>query len=191
MADSDNLWADYRETLASFRQLADIRFKLLAVLPPVSTAAVGLISFDLAAFRQAPAPRLVVALLGLAVTLGLVFYDVRNSQLYAGLATRAKALESRLGLPLDGQFLRRPARSLHFLGFIKIWHDRGLALIYGSVLGGWLFPLLCGLLWLIDADRWLPRSVPSVGGALAVMGACLMIWELHRLDRSSSEADAV
>jgi hypothetical protein len=188
MPESDSVWADYRETLASFRQLADIRFKLLALLPPISGVAIGLISFDLTAFREAPGPRLIVGLLGLVVTLGLTFYDVRNSQLYAGLASRARALESRLNLQ-EGQFSSRPKRTLKFLGWITIWHDRGLALVYGSVLGGWMFPVVCGLLWLLGVDRWVPGKVPTIGGSLALLGGLLMIWELHRLDRMSGETD--
>lgn len=93
----------------SFRQLTDVRFKLLALVPSISGTAIALISKDLDVFREAPLPRAVVAILGFIVTLGIVFYDQRNSQIYNALVRRGKALERDLGI--DGPFSQRPGRS--------------------------------------------------------------------------------
>jgi hypothetical protein len=47
---------------------------------------------------------------------------------------RARELEKILPLPLGGQFQHMPPKDLKFLGWMKVWSDRGLALIYGTVL---------------------------------------------------------
>lgn len=76
---------------------------------------------------------------------------------------------------------------MKFLHLFDIWHDRGLALIYGSVLGAWLFPIACGILWLIPNRSFLGTvSVPSLAALLVVVGGFLLILELHRLDRDAS-----
>ena len=176
----------YGQLCDSFRQLTDVRFKLLALVPSISGTAIALISKDLDVFREAPLPRTVVAILGFIVTLGIVFYDQRNSQLYNALVRRGRTLERDLGI--DGAFSQRPGRSLKFLHLFDIWHDRGLALIYGSVLGAWLFPIACGILWLIPNRAFLGTvPVPSLAALLAVVGGFLLILELHRLDRDASQ----
>ena len=38
-----------------------------------------------------------------------------------------------------GRFLSRPQRNLKLFGMIRVWSDRGLALVYGAALGGWAF----------------------------------------------------
>lgn len=77
---------------------------------------------------------------------------------------------------------------MKFVHVFDIWHDRGLALIYGSVLGAWLFPIACGILWLIPNRAFLGSvSVPSLAALLAVVGGILLILELHRLDRLASQ----
>lgn len=181
-------WKDYETTLAGFRHLADIRFHLLAALPAVSGFAIGVTTFNIEAFKAEPGPRLMVGLLGFAITLGLTFYDQRNTQLYNALAGRAKRLEAALGLFEGGQFTSRPGRTRQFGGVIDIWHDRALALIYGSVLGAWLFPVLCGVLWIFNAGPWLRArgvAVPALAGVLAAIGAVFFVLELHRLDRGT------
>jgi len=192
MADAQLTWQDYQETLAGFRDLADTRFKLLTLLPSVSGIAIGLITFDLEQFKTAPGPRLMVGLLGLAVTLGLTLYSQRNSQVYNALVARGRALEAQLGLLRGGQLSHRPPRSLLLFGVFQIWHDRALALIYGSVLGAWLFPVVCGALWMVGASRWgLPVTVPTLAGGLALLGAVGFILELHRLDRAAARVPKV
>lgn len=188
MDEHEALWRDYEQTLASFRQLADIRFKLLALLPSISGLAIGVISLNLEAFKSAPLPRMLIGVLGFVVTLGVVFYDQRNSQLYYALMHRAQKLEQSLKTKVWGQFCNRPDPSLRFLRLFSIWHGRGLALIYGSVLGSWLFPVACGALWLARAAEWgwPPGAVPGLSAIIAAVVAAGVIVELQRLNREAS-----
>lgn len=175
----------YNQLCNSFRQLTDVRFKLLALVPSISGAAIALISTDLVEFKQTPLPRCLVAVLGFIVTLGIVFYDQRNSQIYNAIVRSGRKLEDSLGV--QGAFSQRPPRALRFLGLFSIWHDRGLALIYGSVLGGWVFPITCGVLWMIP-DLELPLGVPLLAAIIALVVGVGSVYELHRLDRQASSS---
>jgi len=183
-------WKDYDSIVASFRQLADIRFKLLALLPSISGLAVGIISFDLEAFKAAPLPRFLIGILGFALTLGLVFYDKRNSEVYSRLAERAKELEEEIGA---SQFTKGRDRKLRFFGIFGINHSSGLSLIYGAVLGSWLFPIFCGIFWGANMGQLsfgvptpsailkLSLNVPMQSAILAAIGAMIVFCELQRL----------
>ena len=172
----------YEQLCNSYRQLTEVRFKLLAFVPSISGTAIALMSKDLNAFEQAPIPRLIVALLGFFITLGIIFYDQRNSQLYNALVRRGRKIEEKLAI--SSVFSQRQPRSLKFFGLFTIWHDRGLAIIYGSVLGGWIFPMACGLLWLWKALKN-TNLVPGIAAILALTGGIAFILELHRLDRKA------
>ena len=82
---------DYEQTTKYFHALADVRFKLLGLLPVVTGTAFGLLI-------QSERPELVVTLgvFGLAVTFGILCYDQRNSQIYNAMQLRAKSLEALL-----------------------------------------------------------------------------------------------
>lgn len=179
----------YEQICNTFRQLTDVRFKLLAFVPSVSGTAIALISVNLVEFEKSPLPRIIVALLGLFVTLGIIIYDQRNSQIYNSLISTGKELEKTRNI--KGPFSLRPGRSLKFFNIFLIWHDRGLAFIYGSVLGAWLFPIICGLLWLLPKPLFLQSinfpSVPIIAGWLATAGGIGFIFELHRLDRVADQ----
>jgi hypothetical protein len=142
-AGSAELRLDYEQTLATYRQLAEIRFKLLAFVPALSGVAVALLAReDLALDRWAT---VAVAMLGFLVTLGIVLYDQRNTQFYNGAITRAQELERCLGFPKFGGDLnpglfgsRKDHRTRRLLG-LPIGHDLGLALVYSPVLAAWVF----------------------------------------------------
>jgi hypothetical protein len=91
------LIAEYTEVNQNFRMLADIQFKLLAIIPTLGGVAIFLLSR-----MQQSEPKLGYSLLflisglGLLTTLGVVFYDQRNSELYNALDGRAKELEKDL-----------------------------------------------------------------------------------------------
>ena len=141
---------EYEQVNDNIRALADIRFKLLALIPPLGGVAIFLLS-QAALTRQTnpptptPEPRdyalvLLLSLMGFIATLGVTIYDQRNSQLYNALIGRAKTLEKRLGM-VGGQFSTRPRRARRLFGLVLMWHDLALTLIYGVVLGAWFFPL--------------------------------------------------
>lgn len=72
----EKLKLDYEQTTAYYHHLADSRFKLLALVPIVTGAAIGLLSQG-----ADPATVLVIGILGFVVTLGLFFYNQRNTQI--------------------------------------------------------------------------------------------------------------
>jgi hypothetical protein len=134
-----NLRLDYQTTVQQFTTLADIRFKLLAFVPAVTGAAFGLL-------KDSPnnAATAAIGIFGFLVTLGIVFYEIRNTQFYNCAVHRAKALEACLKLTLctagreeGGFFCERPRDRLYLFCLIEIWHDRGFAIVYGSTLAAW------------------------------------------------------
>ena len=87
----DLLLALYKEACQNWRTLLDIRFKLLALVPTISFLLIaGLLSARDFASAVPPQLRLALALLGMVVTLGLFIYELRNSELYSDLGSRAK-----------------------------------------------------------------------------------------------------
>ncbi|MCP4584165.1 MAG: hypothetical protein GY839_21340 [candidate division Zixibacteria bacterium] len=155
--DYDKLKFDYDQTSKYIHILADIRFKLLALVPIVTGATVSLLGMS-----HNPQIVIPISILGILVTAGIIFYDQRNTQIYDALQVRVRSLEVLLKLPpicnliseqktrqklkFGGPFLDRPKRSRKLLGMILMWHDRGLALIYSTVIGAWCYLLTRGIL---------------------------------------------
>src|SRR5215210_5079420 len=125
MPRDERLRLEYDRAVGLFRDLTDIRFKLLALVPTLSGAAVGLLRAG-----QRPVALLAVGVLGLAATLGVLVYELRNSEIRLLAARRLNALE-------DGLFERkrlvtdRPKGSPKLFGFLSLEHSAGLALVYG------------------------------------------------------------
>ena len=172
----------YEQVCNGYRELIDVRFKLLALVPSISGVAIALISKDLSDFQSYPVPRLIVAILGFIVTIGIVFYDQRNSQLYNALIRRGRKLEEELSI--NGIFSNRQPRTLKLFGLITIWHDRGLALIYGSVLGAWIFPIAGGIQWLWKTEANV-NTAPEIAAIISCIASIVFIIELHRLDKKA------
>jgi hypothetical protein len=175
---------DYGQTAELVRTLTDIRFKLLAFVPTIAGATVGLVS------NTASAAQLVgVGLLGFTATVGVLMYELRNSQLYDAAVHRAKVLEDRLHFAsvrseegTGGPFTERPARSVKLLGSITAWHDRALALVYGAALAGWAYLIGWGFLGAVDvpfAREW--------GAGLGLLVGALVVVDVHRVDRSANK----
>jgi hypothetical protein len=174
--EQERLRLDYSETTGLLRDLADIRFKLVALLPTVSGAAVALLSR-----HPGPGQLLGVGILGLCATTGVVVYELRNSEVYDYALGRAQELEGALGIRSafdrdrpGGLFSERPDRERRLLG-IRVVHDRGLALVYAAAVGGWSYLLAWGALHALG----LSHSQRS-GGAIAVLAALLLLVELSR-----------
>ena len=90
---------EYTQINNNFRFLAEVRFKLLALVPILGGAAVFVLARVGLEAGKAPAsshPELLVVLLvslfGFLATLGLTLYDQRNSELYNALIHRVKWL---------------------------------------------------------------------------------------------------
>jgi hypothetical protein len=148
----DVLLAEYAQVAETQRNLVDVRFRLLAFVPTVTGVALAVLK-DLA-----PA-RLAVAALGLLVTFGVVMYEIRNSQLHDAAAHTVSEVAARLGLPRYA----RPPRARLF-GFIPIWHDAALGVVYGASAAAW-----AGLL-AYSANAWMRERWWVVVAIAAVTG---------------------
>ena len=179
---------EYGEINTNFRHLAEIRFKLLALVPLLGGAAVFALSvagFSAAGAtpsRHTEALWLVaaVAILGFLASLGIVAYDQRNSEIYNGLLHPAKFLEESLRSPISpgslrpnaasgGQFQERPEPARTLVS-VRLRHDTGLALIYGPILGAWFFPALFAALRIgyqsVELSVAVAAAVSTFAGAL-------------------------
>ncbi|OUM00776.1 hypothetical protein [Variovorax sp. JS1663] len=128
------LLKEYGDVANNFRGLADVRFKLLNLLPIAAAAT--------AAFKGDKPDGLTffISLFGLAVTIGLLVYNARNDQLYDELVGRAAAIERAVSLP-DGAYANRPRPwlDIHALGHTwNVDHRSAVALIYSATICLWL-----------------------------------------------------
>jgi hypothetical protein len=177
----DRLRLDYEQTTQLMRTLTDIRFKLLAFVPTVAGATVGLVG------RGRPAASLLaVGLLGLFATLGILLYELRNSQIFDAVVDRAEVLEQKLGLtPLLGRegapgglFTNRPRRPATLFGIVAARHQSGLGLVYGAALAGWSYLTAWGALRAVHVG-----GANTVGGVIGLLVGVLVAVEVERLGR--------
>jgi hypothetical protein len=182
-SDFDRIKVDYEQTLATYRMLADIRFKLLAFVPTISGAAITFLSSKTA--QAEPQTTLVISMLGFLVTLGIAFYDQRNSEIHDQIVSRAGFLERVLQFPVfdgrEGHMRQRPKRSRYLFNIYEIWHDRALAMIYGTVLGAWLFPFCYALFSVVG---WSKQAAAWDAVVFAGLATIAFIAEFHRLEDS-------
>ena len=128
----------YSETNSNYRNLADIRFKLLGFVPAVSVIAWAELLSKLPV-EEFPIVviGLTLSLLGMRITYGVRIYDMRNDQLYDDLVRRGRKIEEEMGVH-TGIFKGRLDATRKDRVFKKIIkHGRGLSLIYSSVFIGW------------------------------------------------------
>jgi hypothetical protein len=137
----------YPELCQSWRQLVQVRFSLLGLVPTASLVIVGTV---LARSRPGEGlgwpMQMAIAVLGLCITAGLYTYELRNSELHDDLISRGRRIESELGIE-TGQFRGRLTPSRKLLGLIKVEHDTAIKLIYCSAVGAWLLILGRAVFW--------------------------------------------
>ena len=150
-----DLRLDYEKTIEMFKLLADIRFKLLAFVPTIVGAAIALIG------DNKPAGVMIgVGALGLCGTIGVLLYELRNSELYNQAIHRAKYLEGLQKFPTSvawvvneshiwpengGVFSERRRGGYDFLGSITVQHDIGLGFVYSAAVAGWVYLIARGM----------------------------------------------
>jgi hypothetical protein len=162
----DALRLDYDQTIKFVHAFTDLRTKMLAFVPTITGAAVGLLA------EPRPAAQLIgVALLGLTATLGIFVYELRNAQLYDAMIQRAKELERLLELPTvqgvqgaGGVLAMRPRR----------WfaHGRGWTLVYSAAIAGWSYLAAWGILrwFLVDSAQTIAAVTGIAVGFLVAAG---------------------
>jgi len=174
----DRLRLDYDRTTDLVQSLLDTRFKLLALVPTIAGAAVGLIS------APRPAVELLgVGVLGLVATVGVLLYELHNSEILEAMLRHAQVLERVLGLETGPKvhgpegLLNARARS-RFLGVVTAGPDRALALVYGAALGGWSYLVAWGVLVACGVPN--PQETGAVIGAVA---GVIVLWDVDRMGR--------
>ena len=187
MTPEDTIRLDYERTSDLLRLLTDVRFRLLAFVPTISGAGIALLSRG-----GSSGERIAVGAIGLLATLGIVAYEVRNTQVYDYAVHRAQVLEERLGIAsvleggaVAGLYGERPGRTVRLFGLAVVGHDRGLALVYGSAVGGWSYIFAWGVLHALGAG-----SPQRIGGAIGLIAGIAALLELLRVDTRPNEAGA-
>jgi len=186
MTEDDKSKLDYERTTQYFFHLADVRFKLLALLPIVSGTALAIVPAHLE-----PAETLALGMLGLVVSTGLLLYDQRNSQIYNSLIGRLNLIEESLRLPamrenkqVGGAFLDRPGgdRRRMLLGVLPANHGLGLDLIYSASIAAWLFVITRACLLLLSLNT---QPVTALLLLLPIFLGVLLFINLRRIDSRS------
>jgi hypothetical protein len=171
---------DYEQTLATWRMLVDLRFRLLAFVPAVAGVLVAL------GGRSPSATSALVAALGLAALFGIIMYDLRNSQFHDAAIHRAKELEKALALYLlsdkgaDGGLMNERPRDRYRLAGVQVWHDRALFIVYAASAAGLASVGVLGVL----TDLSVPGAWRLLGvAAVAVLAFVAVFFTLHKYDK--------
>ena len=191
MTEDEKIKLDYEGTAQYFFHLADVRFRLLALLPIVSGTALAIVP----AYLE-PAEMLALGMLGLVVTIGILLYDQRNSQIYNSLVGRLNLIEESLRLPamrenkqVGGAFLDRPGkdRRRKLFGVMGANHGLGLDLIYSASVAAWLFVITSACLLLLGLSS---QAKVALQFLLPTLLGVLLFVNLRRIDnRSDWEGD--
>lgn len=137
--DSDNLRTAYDQLCTSYHAIDDFRAKLLGFLPLVTGGGLILLTGRADEVRReffGP-----VGLFGIAVTTGLLAYELFCIKKCHALLKAGQDLECKMGLPVGqevplpaGQFIRRPN---HLLWVVN--EPFAAAAIYPAVLAAWTY----------------------------------------------------
>jgi hypothetical protein len=130
----------YEASCANWRHLVEVRFKLLGLVPTVSLALLAVVfGSDGPGKGLTATQKLIIAVIGLLVTVGLWIYDHRNSALHDDLISRARKIEEELKVD-TGVFRGR----LKPKGLLK--HGTATMLIYIASTAAWLSAIIVVLL---------------------------------------------
>ena len=180
----ERLRLDYEQTAVEIAALTDVRFKLLGVVPTVALAAVGI-----AGAHPSTGGLIGVGLLGLVATVGILLYELRNTETLAAALHHARDLARRLGLrdpdgrdPPQGT-IRPSARQHRLFGAVTVSQDQALGLVYGAALGGWSYLLVWGVLHGFHVG-----GARAIGGVIGACGAVAVVYEVGRISSEATKA---
>lgn len=161
--DADLRAGEYEQVVGMVNLLTNVRFKLAAFVPTLTAAAVALIS----SADASPPTQVMFGVGGLVFVIGIVVYDLRNSQIYNGAIGRAKELEKTLyaryggdsepglfGSRKDTDRAHRARGTNRFLR-LPVSHGVGMTLVYVASMTAWVWVILDGVgdLALSDSEQ--------------------------------------
>lgn len=180
----DRLRLDYEQTTGQISGLTDVRFKLLGIVPTVAAAAVGI-----AGAHPSTGGLIGLGLLGLVSTVGILIYELRNTETLAAALYHARDVARLLGLRgPDGRNdpggVIRPSGHPHRLfGTMTVGQDQALGLVYGAALGGWSYLLVWGVLHGLHVS-----GARAIAGAIGVCCAAAVVFEVGRISSAATKA---
>jgi hypothetical protein len=165
----DQLRIEYDRAGGLIDDLNDTRFKLLALVPTLSGTAVGLLRAG-----ESAVTLLAVGILGLAATLGVLVYELKNTQTRKALRARILEIERTL---IGHELVGASSRGVKLFGFVPVRYEVGVALVYAAALAGWGYLVAWGALAGLDVGH--SRDIGVVIGAA---WGLLVLLEVTRLD---------
>jgi hypothetical protein len=116
----------YEKTADNVKQLEDIRFKLLAIVPSVSAIGIK----ELYAVDCESHVKVFFAILGIVITCSIFIFELRNRQIIKALNKKRIAMENEMGLTTalfekhlqsNGIVTHRAAMNLIYITAIVSW----------------------------------------------------------------------
>ena len=170
---------EYKQVVSEFRELTEIRFKLLALLP-LGTGAAAFFVEKQNSLPTVPA----IPIFGFVVTLCIAIYNKRNDQYYDELVARAAELERGLGIE-HGSFSDRPRFWLKYV-FVEVDHRWALGLIYAAAASLWAYLFTAAVVDTAACSKhhlihiWLEFAVP--------VAVVLSPWGLRWIEKMKKDA---
>jgi hypothetical protein len=118
----------YEKLVDNVKQLEDVRFKLLAIVPSVSAIGIK----ELYAVNCENHVKVFFAILGIVITFSIFIFELRNRQIIKALNKRKVALEDEMNVPTK-VFIQ----DLQSGGIVT--HRFSMNLIYITAIVSWLF----------------------------------------------------
>jgi hypothetical protein len=183
--------ADYATTVDIYKMLVDVRFKLLGFVP----AFAGISGVLIHGSSASDWATLGLGAFGLTATLGIIVYDLRNSQWHNRAIHRAHQLETLLTYPSSyaggragGVFNERPPRGRpRLFGLIDVTHGQATGLVYAASTGVWVFLIASSVTRIaFNASSQLSSAL---GVAAAAIWAVALFAELAHHDDAAGAED--
>ncbi|MBV9337680.1 MAG: hypothetical protein JO262_15545 [Solirubrobacterales bacterium] len=180
----DRLRLDFEQTTGQISALMDVRFRLLGIVPTVAAAAVGI-----AGAHPSTGGLIGVGLLGLAATVGILLYELRNTETLAAALCDARDLARLLELRASSGrnqpagVIRPSGRRHRLFRTLDVGQDQALGLVYGAALGGWSYLLIWGVLHGLHVS-----GARAIAGVIGVCCAVAVVFEVGRISSEATQA---
>jgi hypothetical protein len=125
----------YEKTADNVKQLEDIRFKLLAIVPSVSAIGIK----ELYSINCENSIKVFFAILGIVITFSIFIFELRNRQIIKALNKRRIAMENEMDVSTSAF-----VKDLQSKGIVT--HRASMNLIYITAIVSWLLFLFFTLI---------------------------------------------